>query len=244
MHWLQTIDTALFRLINGSLSNPFCDWLMPIMSGGDGVMRWFIPLAVAVVVGTLCFGSARARLCALMIFLVIALGDPLVTNTIKHLVERPRPCMVLPGVVERLDAQRQLLRIGFGRLLGDPKPSLERRVDPALALQDQAQVEPGLDEGRGQQDGLAVGRLGPGQIVLLGEGDGQIELDEMVVRSLVAIQPGLVEDGRQAIQASGGELVRVLGDLVEVEVTLPGLHDLGRELRFIQRHPHLRQYLA
>ena len=102
MHWLQTIDTALFRFINGSLSNPFCDWLMPLMSGGDGVIRWFVPLAVAVVVGTLCFGSARARLCALMIFLVIALGDPLVTNTIKHLVERPRPCMVLPGVVERL----------------------------------------------------------------------------------------------------------------------------------------------
>jgi 4-amino-4-deoxy-L-arabinose transferase-like glycosyltransferase/membrane-associated phospholipid phosphatase len=102
MHWLQTIDTALFRFINGSLSNPFCDWLMPIMSGGDGVMRWFVPLAVAVVMGTLCFGSARARLCALMIFLVVALGDPLVINTIKHLVERPRPCMALPGVVERL----------------------------------------------------------------------------------------------------------------------------------------------
>ena len=75
---------------------------MPIMSGGDGVMRWFVPLAVVMVVGTLCFGSARARLCALMIFLVVALGDPLVINTIKHLVERPRPCMVLPGVVERL----------------------------------------------------------------------------------------------------------------------------------------------
>jgi membrane-associated phospholipid phosphatase len=102
MHWLQTIDIALFRFINGSLSNPFCDWLMPLMSGGDGVMRWFVPLAVAVVVGTLGFGSARARLCALMIFLVVALGDPLVVNTIKHLVERPRPCMVLPGVVERL----------------------------------------------------------------------------------------------------------------------------------------------
>jgi hypothetical protein len=28
MHWLQTIDTALFRFINGSLSNPFFDWLI------------------------------------------------------------------------------------------------------------------------------------------------------------------------------------------------------------------------
>ncbi|HLX96987.1 MAG TPA: phosphatase PAP2 family protein, partial [Verrucomicrobiae bacterium] len=96
MHWLQTIDIALFRFINGSLSNPFFDWLMPIMSGGDGVMRWFVPLAVALVLSAICFGNARLRLCAVMIFLVIALGDPLVVNTIKHLVHRPRPFVALP----------------------------------------------------------------------------------------------------------------------------------------------------
>jgi hypothetical protein len=38
-----------------------------------------------------------------MIVLVIALGDPLVVNTIKHLVARPRPCLALPDVIERLD---------------------------------------------------------------------------------------------------------------------------------------------
>ena len=103
MHWLQTIDTALFHFINGSLSNPFFDRLMPVLSGGDGVMRWFIPLVLAVIVGTLGFGNTRARLCALMVALVIALGDPLVVNTIKHLVDRPRPCITLPNVIERLD---------------------------------------------------------------------------------------------------------------------------------------------
>jgi len=102
MHWLQTLDIALFHFINGSLSNPFFDWLMPIMSGGDGVMRWFVPLALALVLSAICFGNARARLCAVMIFLVIALGDPLVVNTIKHLVDRPRPCITLTDVVERL----------------------------------------------------------------------------------------------------------------------------------------------
>ena len=102
MHWLQTIDTALFRFINGSLSNPVFDWLMPIMSGEGGVMRWFILFAVATLGGTLCFGRARARLCALTIAFAVALGDPLVVNTIKHLVNRPRPCMVLPGVIERV----------------------------------------------------------------------------------------------------------------------------------------------
>ena len=40
-----------------------------------------------------------------MIFLVVALGDPLVVNTIKHAVARPRPCITLPDVVERLGLQ-------------------------------------------------------------------------------------------------------------------------------------------
>jgi membrane-associated phospholipid phosphatase len=42
MHWLQTLDTALFHFINRSLSNPLFDWLMPLLSGGNGVMRWFV----------------------------------------------------------------------------------------------------------------------------------------------------------------------------------------------------------
>src|SRR5450432_433736 len=100
MHWLPALDTGLFRFINHSLSNPFCDWLMPILSGSG--VPWFIPLAVGVVVAGLIFGNTRLRLCALMIALVVALGDPLIVNTIKHAVARPRPCMTLPDVVERL----------------------------------------------------------------------------------------------------------------------------------------------
>ena len=33
MHWLQSLDTALFHFINGALANPFFDWLMPVLSG-------------------------------------------------------------------------------------------------------------------------------------------------------------------------------------------------------------------
>jgi membrane-associated phospholipid phosphatase len=102
MHWLQTIDIAVFHFINGSLSNSFFDWLMPVLSGGGLVMGWFVRSVLVIIVGVACFGSARARWCALMVALVVALGDPLVVNTVKHLVARPRPCMVLPQVVERL----------------------------------------------------------------------------------------------------------------------------------------------
>jgi membrane-associated phospholipid phosphatase len=102
MHWLLTLDIGLFHFINRSLGNSFFDWLMPILSGANGVMRWFVPLAVAFVIVALIFGGTRARLCALMIFLVIAIGDPLIVNTVKHAVARPRPCITLPDVVERL----------------------------------------------------------------------------------------------------------------------------------------------
>jgi 4-amino-4-deoxy-L-arabinose transferase-like glycosyltransferase/membrane-associated phospholipid phosphatase len=100
MHWLLSLDIGLFHFINRSLGNPLFDWLMPILSGSG--VSWFIPVAVALVIAILCFGNARARLCALLIFLVVALGDPLITNTVKHAVARPRPCITLPDVVERL----------------------------------------------------------------------------------------------------------------------------------------------
>jgi membrane-associated phospholipid phosphatase len=102
MHWLEALDTALFHFINRSLSNPFFDGLMPILSGAGAVMHWFV-LAVAVAfLAAMIFGGARARLCAILILFAGALGNGLVVNTIKHAVHRPRPCMALSDVVERL----------------------------------------------------------------------------------------------------------------------------------------------
>ena len=102
MHWLQTLDTRLFYFINHSLSNPFFDWLMPILSGGNGVMQWFVPCVFIGFVAALFFGGARARLCALTLAVVSLLGNALVVNTIKHAIGRPRPCMALPDVIARL----------------------------------------------------------------------------------------------------------------------------------------------
>lgn len=102
MHWLEALDTALFHFINGSLSNPLFDWLMPILSGAGAVMHWFVLAVALAFVAAMVFGGARARLCAIMILLGAALGNGLVVNTIKHAVHRPRPCMALSDVVERL----------------------------------------------------------------------------------------------------------------------------------------------
>ena len=93
MHWLQSLDTALFHFINGALANPFFDRLMPILSG-NGV-PWLVAVVIAVPV-ILLFGSTRLRICALLMVLVVALGDPLVIGSVKHAVARPRPFVTLP----------------------------------------------------------------------------------------------------------------------------------------------------
>jgi undecaprenyl-diphosphatase len=96
MHWLQTLDANLFLFFNRSLVNPFFDWLMPILSGGHGTKLDLIAVAIAVGIALLCFGNQRARLCVLLMAVVMTTNDGLMCNTIKHAVARPRPFVTLP----------------------------------------------------------------------------------------------------------------------------------------------------
>jgi undecaprenyl-diphosphatase len=97
MHWLQTLDTNLFLFCNRSLVNPFFDWLMPILSGGNGSKNILLALAVATGVAMICLGKKRARLCMLLMILVMATNDSLICNPLKHAVGRPRPFVTLPA---------------------------------------------------------------------------------------------------------------------------------------------------
>ena len=96
MHWLQTLDTNLFLFVNRSLTNPFFDWLMPILSGGNGMKTVLIAAAIALGGAMLAFGKSRARLCVLMMVLIVGTNDGLICNTLKHAVARPRPFVTLP----------------------------------------------------------------------------------------------------------------------------------------------------
>ena len=96
MHWLQTLDTNLFLFVNRSLANPFFDWLMPVLSGANDLKNYLIAAAVAVGIAMVCLGKKRARLCVLLMALVMATNDGLICNTLKHAVARPRPFVMLP----------------------------------------------------------------------------------------------------------------------------------------------------
>jgi membrane-associated phospholipid phosphatase len=93
MHWLQTFDTALFHFINGTLANPFFDWLMPVLSGRG--VPWLIAVIIALPL-VLSFGSRRLKVCALLLVLIISVGNGLVIDTIKNSVARTRPFVTLP----------------------------------------------------------------------------------------------------------------------------------------------------
>jgi 4-amino-4-deoxy-L-arabinose transferase-like glycosyltransferase/membrane-associated phospholipid phosphatase len=93
--WLQSLDAALFRFINQSLSNPFFDWLMPVLSGN----RLFAPMVIVASVWLIWKQRTRGALCVLFILLAVALGDPLIINSIKHAVGRPRPFVPMPEAI-------------------------------------------------------------------------------------------------------------------------------------------------
>ena len=91
MSWFQSLDVALFRFINLTLSNPLFDRLMPFFSGNS----LFVPLLIVLGAILIWKAGTRGRICVVMVALVVGLGDPLVVNTIKHAVGRPRPFKVI-----------------------------------------------------------------------------------------------------------------------------------------------------
>src|SRR5215831_10039579 len=96
MHWLETLDVALFRFLNLKLVNPFFDQLMPFVSGTDTATRIFYPLLAVLAFVLIRRSSPRGAVCVVVLILGIALTDGFVIRNIKHAIGRPRPFMTLP----------------------------------------------------------------------------------------------------------------------------------------------------
>jgi len=94
MHWLQQVDTALFRFLNQTLANPALDWLMPYASGND----FFGPALALIAIALVWRGGTRGKMFLLALVLALLVTDPLVVNNLKKLVGRERPFLVLDNV--------------------------------------------------------------------------------------------------------------------------------------------------
>jgi len=93
MAGLLALDTWIFHLINRSLQNPLFDLVMPILSN----KRYFLLPALTLVLMLLVWGGRRMWVVVAVALAALVISD-LGTNLIKAVVQRTRPCHVIPDV--------------------------------------------------------------------------------------------------------------------------------------------------
>ncbi len=82
------------RFINQDLSHPILDALMRPLAWND----FFVPALLVAAFFLVWKGGIRARVFVLLSIVIIALGDMLVINSLKHAIERPRPFNDVPDL--------------------------------------------------------------------------------------------------------------------------------------------------
>jgi undecaprenyl-diphosphatase len=87
------MDISLFYLINRGLQNRFFDFLMPVVSN---IFYFRIPLGL-LWIGLIVWGGRKGRIVALSCLVLLLFSDSL-SYLLKLLIQRPRPCHVLPDV--------------------------------------------------------------------------------------------------------------------------------------------------
>src|SRR5262249_2127392 len=105
MDWLQALDVTAFRFINGTLSNPFFDKLMPFVSGNV----FFAPVLGVLAVLLVWKTRERGLICILMLGIIVGTCDGVICRTIKHAVGRPRPFNALSDVNRPARSSRSAL---------------------------------------------------------------------------------------------------------------------------------------
>ncbi|WP_395751590.1 phosphatase PAP2 family protein [Prosthecobacter sp.] len=80
-------DLSLLHQINTAWSHPVLDWLMPALSA---IEAW-LPLIIVAVLITAWRGGKRARVMLLCAGIAVALGDGVISNTLKKTIGRVRP---------------------------------------------------------------------------------------------------------------------------------------------------------
>jgi undecaprenyl-diphosphatase len=91
---LQSFDNYWFLLINTILANKLFDHIMPVASDLD---KW-MPLLVVVWLAVMVWGKKRGRIIASVALVMVIITDQVSAGILKPLIERTRPCNVLPGV--------------------------------------------------------------------------------------------------------------------------------------------------
>lgn len=88
IHWLGSIDRAVFFFVNTTIANPVTDFFMPLVTI-DLHLKIFYGLCLGII---LWKGDKRLRLAIIASLIVVTITDQLSSAVLKPLFERPRPC--------------------------------------------------------------------------------------------------------------------------------------------------------
>ena len=84
----------MFRWINRGFNHPWLDHFFNLLADG----RFWTPILIGMGLVLLFAGKDRAKSWVILTLFSIAIGDPLICNPLKHLVDRPRPIEAVEGV--------------------------------------------------------------------------------------------------------------------------------------------------
>jgi undecaprenyl-diphosphatase len=95
--YLNVIDTAMFRFLNASLSNPFFDIVMPFLTDLNK-QRIVLVAVAAVLLWMIIRGNQSVRLAGILLIVTIIISDQTSSSIIKYWLSRQRPCHTLQNV--------------------------------------------------------------------------------------------------------------------------------------------------
>lgn len=97
IEFLYSLDKAIFFFINNTLSNPFLDWLMPLLTDLNKQKPAVVIVAVFWI-WLMIKGGRTGRVAGIILVLTIVVSDQLNSALLKSVFSRLRPCHVLQNV--------------------------------------------------------------------------------------------------------------------------------------------------
>ena len=97
LDYLNVADTAVFRFLNASLSNPVFDRVMPFLTDLNK-QRIVLVIVATLLLWMIIRGNRSVRLAAILLIVTIIISDQLNSSVIKFWLLRQRPCRILQNV--------------------------------------------------------------------------------------------------------------------------------------------------
>jgi len=93
---VYSLDLRIFRWINRGLNHPVLDQFFNLLADG----KLWTPILLILAAILIFKGRDKARVWVVLTLLSISIGDPLISNPLKHFFDRARPYQAVEGVRE------------------------------------------------------------------------------------------------------------------------------------------------